>query len=275
LAKAGSRFFNSALPACGYALQSVVQVDVLIQGFPGKAVCHGGLGWSTSTLLRAPGRAILVDVGAFGVRRELANQLRARKVEAAAITDVVLTHAHYDHAVNFTLFPNATVWIGADELEWASRQAPGFNPLPELYVRELATSSRVRRIAGGDEFLPGLKAIASPGHTPGHLLFHLTGAATPILFTGDAAKNRAELLSGNVDASLDVAASKATLKTIWSLWREAQGTVVVPGHDLTMQLDAGGRPQYLGERKAAISAWFAEDLETTTLIELGRAHEPA
>jgi N-acyl homoserine lactone hydrolase len=114
------------------------QVDVLIQGFPGKAVCHGGLGWSTSTLLRAPGRAVLVDVGAFGVRRELARQLGARNVEPAAITDVVLTHAHYDHSVNFTLFPNATVWIGKDELEWASRQAPGFNPLPELYVRELA-----------------------------------------------------------------------------------------------------------------------------------------
>ncbi len=27
------------------------QVDVLIQGFPGRAVCHGGLGWSTITLL--------------------------------------------------------------------------------------------------------------------------------------------------------------------------------------------------------------------------------
>ncbi len=151
------------------------QVDVLIQGFPGRAVCHGGLGWSTVTLLRAPGRTILVDVGAFGVRKELAKQLRARSVEPAGVTDVVLTHAHYDHSVNFTLFPNATVWIGAEELAWAARQPPGFNPLPELYVRELAASSRVRRIGYGDEFLPGLKALASPGHTPGHLLFYLTG----------------------------------------------------------------------------------------------------
>ena len=163
------------------------QVDVLIQGFPGRAVCHGGLGWSTVTLLRAPGRTILVDVGAFGVRKELAKQLRARSVEPTAVTDVVLTHAHYDHSVNFTLFPNATVWIGAEELAWAARQPPGFNPLPELYVRELAASSRVRRIGYGDEFLPGLKALASPGHTPGHLLFYLTGNDVPLLFTGDAA----------------------------------------------------------------------------------------
>jgi N-acyl homoserine lactone hydrolase len=96
-----------------------------------------------------------------------------------------------------------------------------------------------------------------------------------VLFTGDAAKNRAELLSGNVDASLDVAASRVALKTIWSLWREAHGTIVVPGHDLAMQLDGRGRPQYLGKRQAAISAWFGEDLENTTLIDLDSAHELA
>ena len=59
------------------------QVDVLVQGFPGRAVCHGGLGWSTVTLLRGEGRTILVDVGAFGVRKELAKQLRSRNVDPA------------------------------------------------------------------------------------------------------------------------------------------------------------------------------------------------
>ena len=28
------------------------EVNLLVQGFPGRAVCHGGLGWSTVTLLR-------------------------------------------------------------------------------------------------------------------------------------------------------------------------------------------------------------------------------
>lgn len=247
------------------------QVDVLVQGYPGRSVCHGALGWSTVTLLRGGGRTILMDAGAFGVRKELAKQLRARSVEPAAVTDVVLSHAHYDHAVNFTLFPDATVWIGAEELAWAARQPPGFNPLPELYVRELASSDRVRRLAGGDEFLPGLKALASPGHTPGHLLFLLAGGPAPVLFTGDAAKNRAELLSGKVDSSEDFAASEATVRAIWSLWREAPGTLLVPGHDLGMRLDAAGRPEYVGGREAAIAAWFAEDLARTTVIDLTRA----
>ena len=108
------------------------RVDVLVQGYPGKAVCHGGLGWSTVTLLRGQGRTLLVDVGAFGVRRELRKQLEAHGVAPDEVTDVFLTHAHYDHAVNFVLFPNATVWIGVEELAWAAAQPPGFNPLPEL-----------------------------------------------------------------------------------------------------------------------------------------------
>jgi len=244
------------------------QVDVLVQGYPGKAVCHGGLGWSTIALLRGASRTILVDVGAFGVRRELLTQLRKRGVEPEAITDVVLTHAHYDHSVNFTLFPAAAVWIGAEELAWAEQQPPGFNPLPELYVRELSTSSRVRRIAADSEFIAGIRAVAAPGHTPGSLLFYLSASETPVLFTGDAAKNRAELLTRDVDATADRAASRQTIESIWRLWSARPGTILIPGHDLSMQLDEAGQPVYIGERRAAIAAWFDESIELTTVVDL-------
>jgi len=244
------------------------KIDVLIQGFPGKAICHGGLGWSTVTLIRGAGRIILLDVGAFGVRRELAKQLNACGIAPEDVTDVVLTHAHYDHAVNFTLFPAATVWIGAKELAWAAEQRAGFNPLPELYVRELSSSLRVRRIEAGQEFLPGLLAIAAPGHTPGHLIFLLTAASHQILFPGDAAKNRAELLSRQVDSTGDLEASQSSLDIIWRHWRAEPGTVLVPGHDLCMTLDGEGRPVYLGERRAAIAAWFSESLSEESVINL-------
>jgi N-acyl homoserine lactone hydrolase len=247
------------------------RLDVLVQGYPGKSVCHGGLGWSTIALLRGKGRVILIDVGAFGIRKELEKQLAARGVAAGEVTDVVLTHAHYDHSVNYTLFPSATVWIGRTELEWARDVPPGFNPLPELYVRDMAASSRVRLIEDGTEFLPGLTAIAAPGHTPGCLLFRLDASDPPVLFTGDAAKNRAELLSLRTDMTMDAEASRASLDTVWRVWREAPGMIVVPGHDLSMRLDAAGRPEYLGERRAAIAAWFDEDLSVTTPIDLTEA----
>jgi len=244
------------------------RIDVLVQGFPGKAVCHGGLGWSTIALLRSDRHTILVDVGAFGIRGPLEAQLKAAGVSPRDVTDVVLTHAHYDHSINYVLFDRATVWIGAKEMEWAAAQPPGFDPLPELYVQALAADPRVKRIREGDEFLPGITAFDAPGHTPGSLVFHLTSNDVPIIFTGDAAKNRAELLSLKVDMSLDEAASTHSIEKIWALWRKVPGTIVIPGHDLSMRLDESGRPVYIGERKAGISTWFGETMEDTTLFDI-------
>jgi len=246
----------------------VYRIDVLAQGFPGKSICHGGLGWSTIALLRSDTRRILIDVGAFNIRKILEKQLTAHGLMADDITDVVLTHAHYDHAINFTLFPKATVWIGKDEIAWAAAQPPRFDPLPELYVAALNTEQRVRRVEAGEEFLPGLRAVAAPGHTPGSLVFHLTANDVPVIFAGDAAKNRAELLSRKVDASMDEAASTASLDAIWRLWRQVPGTLLIPGHDLPMQLNAAGRPVYVGTRRAGISAWFDEDLDVTTDFDI-------
>ena len=49
------------------------------------------------------------------------------------------------------------------------------------------------------------------------------------------------------------------------------GTIVIPGHDLSMRLDEHGRPSYIGERKAGISTWFGETMEDTTLFDIGGA----
>ena len=54
------------------------KLDVLIQGYPGKSLCHGGLGWSTIALLRGGGRSILVDVGAFALWSDF---IRAERIE--------------------------------------------------------------------------------------------------------------------------------------------------------------------------------------------------
>ena len=244
------------------------QVDVLIQGFPGRAICHGGLGWSTVTLIRGEGRIILLDVGAFGMRKPLGRRLQEFAVKPEDVTDVVLTHAHYDHVINFTLFPNAKVWIGQVELDWAALQPPGFNPLPELYVQELVRSDRVLKLTAGEEFIPGIHAYAVPGHTPGHLLFVLNNGENDILFTGDSAKNRAELLSRKVVDTDDEKESAQSIELIWRYWKQRPGNLLIPGHDLSMVLDAQDQPCYFGDRKAAIRIWFSESIEHSDVIDL-------
>lgn len=252
---------QDAMQAGGYT------VDILVQGFPGKSVCHGGLGWSSIVLLRGHGRTVLVDVGAFGIRGPLIAHLKSRGLTPRDVTDVILTHSHFDHSVNWTLFGHARIAIGATELAWSVAEPWGETPVPELYVRELLTWPTVVTVADKEEVLPGITAHLAPGHTPGCLVFVLRGREHNVIFTGDAAKNRAELVSRTTDMTYDPAISAGSIELIWQIWRQRPGTVVIPGHDLPM-LQEDGAPRYIGRREAAISAWFGDDMERTTLIQL-------
>ncbi len=77
-------------------------------------------------------------------------------------------------------------------------------------------------------------------------------------------------VSGSTHMTYDAAVSRATIDMVWKVWRMRPGSIVVPGHDLPMMLD-GDRSQYLGKREAAITSWYGDDLETTTLFELTRS----
>ena len=242
-------------------------IDILVQGFPGKTVCHGLLGWSTIVLLRGHGRVALVDVGSFGVRRALIDHLASNGLAPGDVTDVLLTHAHWDHSVNWTMFAHAAVAIGGEELAWAVEQPWGVTSVPELYMRELETWPTLRRLRDRDEALPNVIVHSAPGHTPGCMIYLLRGRDYDVIFTGDAAKNRAELVSGTTDMTIDPALSAASLELIWRLWRHRPGTVVIPGHDLPMVLE-NDKIRYVGTREAAITAWFGDDLEQTTVINL-------
>jgi N-acyl homoserine lactone hydrolase len=243
------------------------RIDIVVQGYPGKSVCHGGLGWSTIALLRGHGRVVMIDVGSFSQRGMILDRLRAHGLAPADVTDVLLTHAHWDHSINWVMFPRARIVVGADELAWAAAQPWGTTPVPELYIRELDGSGQTARVRPGEEILPGIAAHDAPGHTPGHLVFALAGGERDVIFTGDAAKNRAELLSRTADMTYDAAVSRRSIEAIWALWAKKPGSILVPGHDVPMVLE-DGEPAWLGKRAAAITAWFGEGLERTTLFEL-------
>jgi len=211
------------------------------------------------------GRVILVDTGAFNARRAIYAGLERAGLTTADVTDVLLTHAHYDHSINWVLFEKARLHIGSAELEWAT-PLWGDPVLPELYIRALAESPRLIPIEDGAEIVPGIRALRCPGHTPGCLVFCLEGSERRVIFTGDAAKNRAELLSGTTDMTMNAAQSKESIQAIWRLWREKPDTLLIPGHDLPMLLE-DGKPAYVGERRAGISAWYGEDMLDTTIFE--------
>jgi N-acyl homoserine lactone hydrolase len=239
----------------------------LFQGYPGKSAYHGGLGWSSVTLVRHDDRLLLADTGSFGMRPLLSDRLADHEILPGDVTDILLSHLHYDHAANYLLFPEAQIWVAAAELDWAAERPAAFDAVPELYSADLARSPRTRRISGDGEILPGVEAFSAPGHTPGSLVYRVSGTDGTLLFTGDAAKNRAELLSGEVDMTVERAASLRSIAKIGELWRERPDTVLVPGHDLPMRWSTSG-PEYRGARTAGIRSWFGKDLTITTDFNL-------
>ena len=245
-------------------------LDVLIQGFPGKTLHHGGLGWSTVPLIRGHDEVILIDTGSYSYRDPLLERLERLGLGREDVTSVVLTHCHWDHICNYPLFPKAKVFVPSDDLEWALGQPVGTWHIPEFHVEKLGADRRVVRVRDGDEFLPGLRAVATPGHTPGHLAYVAWGERADLIFAGDAVKNQAELMTGKVDMTLDLAASQASIRRLQALAAEDPANVIVCGHDRLLSLD-GDRVVHLTSLQAAVTARLSQEFEKETTIDLVRA----
>lgn len=146
---------------------------------------------------------VLVDVGSGSgfqptAGRLLAN-LAAAGIDPASITHVVITHAHPDHLFGIlgaagAILPQAEVVIGAAEhgfwtAEGLAAQFPeAMRFLVTGAVASLeAVKDRLVLAADGAEVAPGVRLMATPGHTPGHMSVLVTSGPRSLLVTGDAA----------------------------------------------------------------------------------------
>lgn len=146
-------------------------------------------------------RLILIDAGAGGVFGPTAGMLpkhmAAAGLDPAKVDMVVLTHMHPDHiggvatADGKPLFPNAELVV--HEAEWAywhddAARAAVPDEVKAWFdgIRQAASLyPKVRKIADGAEVVPGLTAVALPGHTPGHTGYRLTSDGETLLVWGD------------------------------------------------------------------------------------------
>jgi glyoxylase-like metal-dependent hydrolase (beta-lactamase superfamily II) len=235
-------------------------------GYPGKTTHHGGLGWSTIGLARAPGRVAILDTGGFPARRNILSGLAAQNLTPADVTDLLLTHLHHDHCINWPMFPRATIHVEQGELAWALSLPPGHLTVPEA-VHALAASPHLKLFAAGDTILPGIKSFPTPGHTPHHVAFALEGAP-PTIFAADCAKNRVELTTGETDMTMNAEQSAASIARLKAEWAARPGCVLLPGHDVPMTLASDGTPQPQAHLAAAIDAWFGTTLAEKTRFNL-------
>lgn len=154
-------------------------------------------------LIRYGNDLILIDNGAGGNFQpsagRLADNLKAAGVDPAAITKVVFTHAHPDHsgatttAEGTVLYPNARYYVGQTEWDfWTdthfeTRHPAALHGFAKGARRDLfAVEDRITRVKAGDEIVPGMSVIDTPGHTPGHISVELAGGRDNLIITGDA-----------------------------------------------------------------------------------------
>jgi glyoxylase-like metal-dependent hydrolase (beta-lactamase superfamily II) len=94
-------------------------------------------------------------------------------VPPAEITDVVISHAHWDHLGGIDLFPKATIWIQKDEFRYYTGEAwqtggdhGGIDPEDVEQLVRLNTQGRLRLVRGDNqEILPGLRVFTGGRHT--------------------------------------------------------------------------------------------------------------
>ena len=155
------------------------------------------------TLLRLGAESILVDAGAgpdFAPQRgKLAENLARAGIKPEAITHVVFTHAHPDHFWGMvdpldggTIFPHARHLMPAAEYDYWSRSGIDASVPDAVRGGAIGTQRRLKELGArietfrpGAEILPGLTALDTSGHSPGHvsLLIHI--GSDQLLIGGD------------------------------------------------------------------------------------------
>ena len=161
----------------------------------------------TPLVLEIGGRKVVIDTGngeaALATTKGTAGQfhanLRAAGFDPAAIDAVVISHFHADH-VNGLLtprgapaFPNAEILVPAPE--WAYWMDDGaMSRAPAGRMQELFRNNRrvfdalgrkVTPYAWDAEVVPGLTALGTPGHTPGHTSFTLASGGRSLFIQSD------------------------------------------------------------------------------------------
>ena len=158
------------------------------------------------TLVETENRKILFDVGAgiyfLDGMGAILDSLDEQGLAPEDITDVIFTHAHPDHIwgvlddFDDLLFPEAMYHIG--RVEWDYWWNPEtVNEVDESRVQTAvgaktrfeALQDQIEFFDDGDEPIPGVLALMTPGHTPGHMSFEIANGSQSALIVGDALNN--------------------------------------------------------------------------------------
>jgi len=199
-------------------------------------------------LVKGEGRNILVDSGFY--REQFfktwhvndfvrpSESLQRVGLKPEDVTDVIITHMHWDHADGMDLFPKAKIWLQKDELQYYAGEAwqgprthGGIDPDDVMAVVKLNTQGRVGLVNGdAQEILPGITCYTGGKHTYASQFVGVNTAAGIVVLASDNM-----YLYENLEKHVPIAATLDPASNLRAQDRmkqlAASPKLIVPGHD--------------------------------------------
>ena len=202
-------------------------------------------------LIHSKGRTAIVDTGSGNYLQPSAGfvqrNLAAAGIDPKSIDTVLLTHMHPDHSAGLTdmsngklLFPNAELVMHENELaHWFDdgAMADADERSAKLYFlsgrEQVAPYKNRTRLFTQGEVFPGVTAVPSLGHTPGHTAYLVASGNDQLMIWGDTV-HVPEVQTAFPEAGMafdtDLAAAAASRKRMFD--RVAADGVLIAGMHL-------------------------------------------
>lgn len=185
----------------------VVPIHVADVTYPEEHPLAGQTGPVLAFAIRLADGIVLVDTGlvrgnalideAYEPRaREIREALAEAQVRPDDVRLVVNTHLHFDHAGQNKAFPGVPIVV--QDAEWDHAWEEG-SPASEWVDFD---GARYVRVSGDRDIAPGVRVLATPGHTPGHQSVTIETEDGLVLLAGQAAQDARAFATGDADASI-------------------------------------------------------------------------
>jgi glyoxylase-like metal-dependent hydrolase (beta-lactamase superfamily II) len=161
-------------------------------------------------------------------------------VNPEEVTDIVISHAHWDHMGGIDLFPKAVVWIQKEEFLYYTGPAwqpggdhGGIDPDDVQQLVRLNTEGRLRLVDGDNiEIFPGIRVYTGGRHTFASQYLRIAGNP-PFVLASDNVYLYRNLAEHKASATFSDADHAANIQNQERMIKLAGGNPdrVIPGHD--------------------------------------------
>lgn len=154
-------------------------------------------------LINTGSKLVLIDTGAASLygptAGRLLNSLKAAGYAPDQVDEIYITHMHSDHVGGLMngeqlAFPNAIVradqhdadfWLSQMNMDKAPAGAKGAFQGAMVSINPYVKAGKFKSFSGETELVPGIKAVAARGHTPGHSVYLIESKGQKLMLWGD------------------------------------------------------------------------------------------